>query len=55
MMNSKLVAALLVALCGRTVEAKLYADGACPLYTLLPFTSMYVVVFESRTRNGIAT
>ena len=40
MMNRKLVAALALVLCSSSVEAKLYADGACPLFALLPFTSM---------------
>ena len=26
------------------LEAKIYEDGACPLFSLLPFTSRYVLV-----------
>lgn len=40
-MRNKLVVAL-VAVLLNAIEAKIYPDGACPLFTLLPFTSMYV-------------
>ena len=41
-MQCRLVVALAVALWNSVVEAKIYPDGACPVFTLLPFTSMYV-------------
>jgi len=40
-MNALLVGA---AFLWGAVHAELYPDGACPLFALMPFTSLYVVM-----------
>ena len=54
-MRSKLVVSLAAAVFWNSIaiEAKVYPDGACPVFALLPFTSMYVLAHCARGLKAV--